>query len=144
MNRWAGIVVIVFLVTTFAGCASTKITADFVDPAYETISFRKVIVSAPFKDVASQLVAEQVFVKRLKRFGINAVTNLSVFPPTRKTEENQRLKQMREQNIDCLLTVKLLDYYEDEYYVQPSTTTTSTCSCGIASTASSSAPIAWA
>lgn len=125
-RRWIHAVKSLLLLAVLCGgCASTKMHS-FVDPDFQGHRYERLLVAVQLEHLDQRDDAEREFVKRLGKHGVICLRALDVLPPTRKYDEEQFQKALSDTGVDGILIVRETDYYEDEYYVPPSSSTYTT------------------
>lgn len=108
-------------------CAATKMTA-VRDPAASTLLYRNIVIIAPFSDLESRTIAENAFVQKLSEHGVQGISSITLFLPTRTYTEKELLSIIEDAGADGILFVILADAYTKQTYVPQSSTTTGTAS----------------
>jgi hypothetical protein len=96
------------------------------DPAAPSAGYQRLLIIAPFTDLASRLYAENAFVAPLATRGVHGLPFLAVFPPTRTYSKEESAAMLRNSGADGALIVTLTDAYTQQVYVPRSSTTTGT------------------
>ena len=117
------------LLTSFAtillfgsGCAKTEMHS-FVDPEFRGRSYHDIIVAVQLDKLDQRDDAESIFVRKLASPTLKCRRALDVIPPTRQYDDAELKKALSQSDADGLLLVRMTQYYEDEVYVPPSSTT---------------------
>ncbi len=110
---------IVLLIASCSG--STKITSSWKSPDITSneLHFKKIMVAAllPDKDRELQKSMEQKLVKELNSKNINAVSAYETFGPKYfPADEQKALDKLRDNGIDNVLTIVLLDKNKEKNY----------------------------
>lgn len=110
---------LVFLVAT--GCSSSKITSSWKSETATPKKYEKVLVLGLIRDADRSLQEnmEDHLVGDLKELGYNAVSSLREFGPKafENMEEKEALNNIRNNGIDAVITVVLLDKEKERRYV---------------------------
>jgi hypothetical protein len=114
-------------------CRTAVLTSSWTNDTYTAQKYEKVLVLAIASKVSNRAAIEGAMVDELKKQGIHAVSSLSVFPGSQKAMTDQQIKlsqeeiaqKLKEQNVDGLLVLSLLDKKVEEIYVEGSTYTQS-------------------
>src|SRR5262249_13570416 len=104
------------------GMATTKVTSA-PDPAFAH-GYSKLVIYAPFADLESRTRAEDIFVARLKKRGVEGVPLYTVLPAGRDYVEDDYARAVGSVRADGLLMVVLTDSEMAQVYVPPTTQTT--------------------
>ena len=107
------------------GCASTKMHS-FVAPDFREHRYSRLLIAVHIDHLDQRDDAETEFVKRISKCGVECLRALDVLPPTRKYEDEQFRKALTDARVDAVLIIRETEYYEDEYYVPPSSSTYTT------------------
>ena len=123
MFRTKLIIFSICFLAIFLGCATTDIST-LRNPLYGSITFSKLLVSAPFQDLETRRIAESSFVNKFNELGIEAVMAIDLIPPIKVYTEEEINKIINTNHIDGVLIATLTDYYTDQAYVPESSKTT--------------------
>jgi hypothetical protein len=104
------------------GCARTNL-ASYIDTEYKTRAFKKVLVLAPLENLQYRQKIETEITKGLRYKGFKVFIGGDLFPPTRQWSDEERLKVIQENKIDCFLIIQIKDAGYEEAYIPPSTNT---------------------
>lgn len=103
------------------GCASTsEITNTWVKPQANTADIHSIMVLAMVgdnRDLRQQM--EQALVNQLRNTGYTAFSSYTEYGPKMFDSKNEEaaLQQIKDKNVDAVLTVVLLDKDQERYYV---------------------------
>jgi hypothetical protein len=122
----AGLCLLIAGVTLLSACStSSEITATWQNPEASVTNFDKVLVLGMSENLQARTAVETAMANRLQARGVNVVRAVDAFSPQvikDAAEDKQRaLALLRENDIDGLLIVRLLDSKEEEYWVPGST-----------------------
>lgn len=114
-------------------CRTAVLTSSWTNDTYTPQKFEKVLVLAIASKTSNRAAVEGAMVDEFKKQGIHAISSLSVFPGSQKAFSEQQIKiskeelaqKLKEQNVDGLLVLSLLDKKVEEVYVEGSTYTQS-------------------
>ena len=95
-------------IIVMTGCTSTRIVS-FTDPDAYGKSYGKVVVVADVGDLSDKLTIETKLVETLQEKGINAISSLSLLPPTREFTVMQENEVFAKNRIDGLVVVQIAD-----------------------------------
>ncbi|KQC28637.1 hypothetical protein [Flagellimonas eckloniae] len=112
------------IVMLFLSCGVTKMESTWTSNDYPDREYSKIAVVGIGKDLAARNTFEQDAVELLRAQGINAVVGIHMFPPGGKVEirgPKDYIKIIKENNLDGVLTMALVDSNEKERY-QPGET----------------------
>lgn len=113
------------MVMMCGGCASTKLHG-FVDPDFRDHRYSRLLVAVQLDHLDQRDDAENEFVKRLRERRVECLRALDVLPPTREYDDQQFREALAGAQVEAVLIVRETEYYEDEYYVPPSSSTYTT------------------
>lgn len=91
---------------TFAGCASTELTAVWKDPVYQDQPHR-VLVYAVLKNQMRRRIFEDEFVLSFKNRGINAVPAYTVLPGEEPVNKEVLEEKLKSRGFDALLLTQV-------------------------------------
>lgn len=126
----------------FTSCSSAFLTSSWTNETYTPQKFEKVLVLAIASKTSNRAAVEGAVVDEMRKQGIHAVSSLSTFPGSQNAFSDQQIRisreeladKLKEQNVDGLLVLSLLDKKVEEVYVEGSThTQTSTINQGVQS-----------
>lgn len=117
----------------FTSCGTASLTSSWTNDAYSPQRFEKVMVLAIASKTSNRAAVEGAVVDELKKQGIQAVSSLSVFPGSQNAFSEQQAKvskeelaqKLKENDVDGLLVLSLLDKKVEEVYVEGTTYTQS-------------------
>ena len=95
-------------------------------PSIPSRSYHSILVVAPFADLESRKIAEEIFINKLSRFGLRAIPSLSILFPGRNYSNEEFAKLILDSGTDGILLVTLTDAYTEQTYVPPSSFSTGT------------------
>lgn len=120
----------IFFIALFTSCTSTLLTSSWTKEGYTAQTYKKILVFAIASKTSSRAAVENAMVTELRKQGYNASSSLSVFPdspnlpaPDQKVSKEQLAQKLKENNVDGLLVLSLLDVKKEEVYVQGQTYT---------------------
>ncbi len=116
-----GLVIVVFIVS----CASTKMTS-FRDPAFQSVSFNRILVVANTSDLEWRRKIEGKMAQAFRDVGVFAIEGVQLFPPTRELTDSEKVKILLQNNIDAYVSVSVGESGVKEVYVPPTGSTTKT------------------
>lgn len=98
------------LVTVFIiiNCTHTKVVT-FTDPDARGKSYNRIGVVANVEDLSERVAIEEQMVETLLNNGINAVSSISLLPPTRDFTVEQEIEIFTNNNIDALAVIQVDD-----------------------------------
>lgn len=117
----------------FTSCGTASLTSSWTNDTYTPQPYEKVLVLAIASKTSNRAAVEGAMVDEFKKQGINAVSSLSVFPESQnafsekqsKISKEELAQKLKEQNVDGLLVLSLLDKKEEQVYVEGNTYTQS-------------------
>lgn len=118
---------VLLLVFYIISCAWTSITS-LTDPEFSNLSFRKIMVTAPFSDLEYKQSVEDNFQASLKNLGIDVVRGMDLFLPTREYSTDEMNKILKSNGIESVLIVAFTNYWSSQAYIPGSSSTTGTAS----------------
>ncbi len=133
MNHLLKFSVLLLFGLVFTSCSTASLTSSWTNDAYSPQKFEKVMVLAIASKTSNRAAVEGTVVDKLKKQGIQAVSSLSAFPGSQNAFSEQHAKiskeelaqKLKEQHVDGLLVLSLLDKKVEEVYVEGSTYTQS-------------------
>jgi len=84
------------------------------------VKFRKLLVIAPFSDIALRKQTEHVFIKKLNSLGVDAILGIELIPPVKNYNEQELLNISEQDHIEGILAVALQDYWTSRVYIPKS------------------------
>ncbi|MEP7146368.1 MAG: hypothetical protein ABI792_05120 [bacterium] len=116
----------------FYSCTSvTEVSGTWKKPATPAMAFKKVAVLGVSGDIVKRSAVENAVVQELKKFGINAVSGSNILPDSfidsnsdgKVDSENKEAIQakFKDQGVDGVFVISLMDVKESEHYVPGST-----------------------
>jgi hypothetical protein len=119
--------------TLLTSCSTALLTSSWTNDTYSAQPYEKVLVFAIASKISNRAAVEGAMVNEFKKQGINAISSLSVFPGSQNATSEQQTKiskeelaqKLKENNIDGLLVLSLLDKKEEQVYVEGNTYTKS-------------------
>lgn len=116
----------------YFSCSSvTDISGTWRKPGTTAKKYNKIMVLGLSGDLVKRATVEKAIVSKLRSFGINAVSSVNVFPDSFVDSDNNGkidnenkeayAEKIKEQGVDGVFTISLMDVKESEYYV-PGTT----------------------
>jgi len=104
--------VLVVLLLTFTGCASTKISGTWRDPGYSA-RISKVLVLGVAKKESTRKIFESAFATGLEAEGVAAVPSFSVLPDAGASQE-EISAAAKKIGVDTILVTKLVDLKKEK------------------------------
>jgi len=122
------------LAAMMTSCSSARLTSSWTNETYTPQKYNKVLVFAIASQTSNRAAVEGAVTQELNEHGINAVSSLSTFPRSQGANGQQQVTiskeeladVLKENNIDGLMILSLLDKKEEEVWVEGHTTTHST------------------
>lgn len=103
-----------------AGCATTRLTSAWMDPAYQG-RLHKIMVVGVTKSPVYKRNFEDEFVRQFKGRGMDAVASYTVMPDEKQGDNDVIAATMREQGADAVLICMLVSKKTVRTYVPGST-----------------------
>jgi hypothetical protein len=137
MARFSACLLCVIL---FTSCSTALLTSSWTNETYTSQQYDKVLVFAIASKTSSRAAVEGAVTNELKKQGINAVSSLSLFPGSQnalaeqqnKISKEELAQKLKDNNVDGLLVLSLLDRKVEEVYVEGQThTQTQTLNQGV-------------
>ncbi len=100
-------------------CATTKLTSDWKDPAYQKQP-RKILVIGIVKKPVIKRIFEDEFVRQLKDHGVNAIASYTVMPDKEQRDFEFIAAETKKLGVDAVLTSRLVSKKTVHFYVQGS------------------------
>jgi len=122
-TSYATVVLVMTLI--LGGCASTDITA-FKDPAFKTVTFRRILVVANTSDLGERQNIESRMVESFQKAGIFAMQSLELFPPTRSFSGEQKIELLKNAKLDAYISINIGESGVEQTYIPPTQSTTKT------------------
>ena len=110
---------LLFCLIFLMSCGPAKMNSTWTKDNYVNRDYGKIAVIGISKNLNSRTVFEQDAVKLLRDNGINAVEGIGLFPPTggeKMRTAKEYIKIIKEQNLDGVLTMALIDSQESDRY----------------------------
>ena len=89
-------------------CTHTRVVS-FIDPDAGAKSYNRIAVVANEDDLSDRLAIEKQMVKTLLENGVNAVSSLSLLPPTRDFTLEQENEIFNNNNVEALVVIQIDD-----------------------------------
>ncbi|MBU0528241.1 hypothetical protein KKF86_00560 [bacterium] len=102
------LVVLLFFALIATNCTQTKVVS-FTDPEAANKLFNHIAVVANIDDLSDRLVIETKMVETLLANGVNAISSLSLFPPTREFTVEQENEIFKNNNMDAIAIIQIAD-----------------------------------
>jgi len=124
----------VLLAVMMTSCSSARLTSSWTNETYTSQKYNKILVFAIASQTSNRAAVEGAVTQDLNERGIHAVSALSLFPQTQNASGGQQgmlsreelAQKLKDNNVDGLLVLSLLDRREEQVYVEGHTTTHST------------------
>lgn len=116
-QRQIKVFLILGLLFLIAGCATTKTTEVWKDPAFNKTILKNVIVIGVAERDANRRVFEDEFVKQLQKKNINAIASYTMFSLDEARKDRDAVKsQIMQKNIDVVIVTRMIDKTTEEKY----------------------------
>lgn len=116
-----------FVLLFLSSCATTGISS-IVNPKFVQKSFKKVVIAAPFSDIALRKQTEQEFTCQFIMTSVLAIPSLDVIPPFKDYSESEIVEILKKNKVDAVLVVALKDFWMSNTYIPKSSSTSGTVS----------------
>jgi len=130
MKSFIKTVSVVCFIALFYSCTSTLLTSSWTKEGYTAQTYKKILVFAIASKTSSRASVENAMVAEFRKQGYNASSSLSVFPdspnmpaPDQMIPKEQLAQKLKDNHVDGLLVLSLLDVKKEEVYVQGQTYT---------------------
>ena len=114
-------------------CSTARLTSSWTNETYTPQKYNKILVFAIASQTSNRAAVEGAVTQDLNERGIHAVSSLSLFPQSQNAGGQQQMlsreelaQKLKDNNVDGLLVLSLLDRREEQVYVEGHTTTHST------------------
>lgn len=107
MNKIKSAVLLIFALF-ITSCTHTKVVS-FTDPDAKGAKYNRIAVVANVNDLSDRLTIETKMVETLLDKGVNAVSSLSLFPPTREFTIEQENEVFKNNNVEALAVIQIAD-----------------------------------
>lgn len=122
---------LLFTLMLLMSCSSARLTSSWTNETYTPQKYNKLLVFAIASQTSGRAAVEGAMSNELNRHGINAVSSLSLFPGSQNANavqpsmisREELVQKLKENDIDGLLVLSLLDKKEEQVYVEGRTTT---------------------
>ncbi len=102
------IIALLIFVLIVANCTHTRVVS-FTDPDAFNRSYNRIAVIANEDDLSDRLAIETKMVETLLDNGVNAISSLSLLPPTREFTLEQENNIFKDNNVDALAIIEITD-----------------------------------
>ena len=99
---------ILFATVTFAGCATKRIVSDWTNPAYNSPSFKKIMVIGVSEQTAIRRNFEDRLAAELREAGVDAVPSYRYIPETGKVAQERLLTAVEKTQADAAIVTRLV------------------------------------
>lgn len=114
-----------------SACSSTRLTSSWLKEGYTAQKYNKILVFAVTSKVSNRAIVETAMADELKKAGVNAVSSIYIFPLSQNVTPEQLkampkeelVQKLKDNGVDGLLILSLLDKKEEQVYVQGATYT---------------------
>ncbi|MCD4656662.1 MAG: hypothetical protein K8S87_03870 [Planctomycetes bacterium] len=104
MRSFTFILITVLAVIFATGCAYTEITS-YKDPDFSGASYGNLIVVVKTDDMKQMVIGENSFEKVFQKLGVMLKKGHSIFKPTEKKTDAEKMQTFKEMNIDGVIQV---------------------------------------
>ncbi len=102
------IIALLIFALIVANCTYTRVVS-FTDPDAINKSYNRIAVIANEADLSDRLAIETKMVETLLDNGVNAISSLSLLPPTREFTIAQENKIFKDNSVDALAIIEITD-----------------------------------
>jgi len=110
------IISVAVVLSALTGCATTKISSSWKDPAYHGHPNRIMVIGMT-KQVTNRRVFEDEFVRLIKAAGTDAIASYTVLSGKLDTDHTGITAAMKRQGADAVLITRLLEIKTENIYV---------------------------
>ena len=107
MNKVKLIALLIFAIIV-TSCTHTRVVS-FTDPDAVGKLYNRIAVVANVNDLSDRLAIETKMVKTLDDKGVNAVSSLILFPPTREFTAEQENEVFKNNKVEALAVIQIAD-----------------------------------
>ena len=107
MNKVKLIALLIFAIIV-TNCTHTRVVS-FTDPDAVGKLYNRIAVVANVNDLSDRLAIETKMVKTLDDKGVNAVSSLVLFPPTREFTAEQENEVFKNNKVEALAVIQIAD-----------------------------------
>ncbi|MFI5251043.1 MAG: hypothetical protein ACHQQQ_01315 [Bacteroidota bacterium] len=100
--------------------------ASFIDPAYHSTTFERILVIANTSDLQLRQKLETRVVESFKNIDVDAIEGFLLFPPTRSLTNDEKIKLLIDNHIDAYISIDVGESGVQDIYVPPTGSTTTT------------------
>ena len=112
------------LATLFMSCSTARLTSSWTNETYTPQPYEKILVFAIAAQTSNRAAVEGAMTSEFRKHGINVVSSLSLFPesqnavngPQLKISKEELTQKLKDNGIDGLLVLSLLDRKEEQVY----------------------------
>lgn len=107
------------LATLAAGCGSTRVASNWIDPAYTAGKLKKVLILGLAPQEGTRNLLEGKMVEAFKQEGVEAVAGVSVMPADRQPSKDDVKAVVEGQGYDGVLVSRLIGSRDEVSYTPP-------------------------
>ena len=124
-HRLVAVSLIIGLLFFAAGCAATKSTATWKDPAFNQAKFSNVAVIGVAESEGNRRMFEDEFVKQLQEKNIKAVASYTMFTLEKgKNDKAAVIDLLKQKGVDSVIVTRVMDKTTEQTYYPPTVTYT--------------------
>src|SRR5436190_16951510 len=112
MRTFLKFTIVLIVIASYSSCTSAYLASSWTKSGYTAQPYKKILVLAIAKSTSNRAAVEGSMVKELNKKGYHAVSTLDVFPnfnPGMKLERAVMVQKLKENNIDGMMILSLLD-----------------------------------
>lgn len=121
-HRLITVLLIFGLLSLAAGCATTKTTHIWKDPAFNKADLKNVAVIAVAANEGNRRIGEDEFVMQLQEKGIKAMASYVMFPLDRPKSKEDLKTLLAPGGFDSVLVTRMVDKTTEQKYYPPTYT----------------------
>ena len=107
------------LATLAGGCGSTRIASNWIDPAYTSGKFKKVLVLGLAPQASTRNLLEGKMVEVFKAEGVETIASTTVMPADREPTKDDVKAVVEGQGFDGVLVSRLVGSRDEVSYTPP-------------------------
>jgi hypothetical protein len=126
VNRLLFIITVLFFITSCSD-KGTNVLTSWTNDNYQNKTYKKILILGISENTSNRAAVESAIVKRLFEKDIPAIASLSLFPPQLQhtpVSEQKMIDAVKNNNIDGVLIISLLDIKREEKAVPATSYTT--------------------
>lgn len=114
------ILVGIFFLSLLVSCTSTKISS-FSDPNIKISEYKRILICGDIRDIEIRKTIEKDLVNEFTQNGKNVISSIDVISPLKEYSKTELNQIYLKNNIDCILSVSIINTVEGEEYIPQQT-----------------------